>query len=156
MIKKIILSAIVLLSVLSILITFASNPIGAIFQDSMKHAPSDTVAESQIKVYGDKVVLEVEGATWVSYENSGSMKPILDEWSNGLEIIIESEDEINVGDIVSYNADWNDTLVVHRVIEIGEDERGRYFILKGDNNQTADPGKIRFSQIKYKTIAIIY
>jgi len=45
---------------------------------------------------------------------------------------------------------------VHRVVYKGKDSIGTYFILKGDNNEEVDPGKVRFEQIKYKTIAIIY
>ncbi len=46
-------------------------------------------------------------------------------------------------------------LIIHRVVEIGEDEQGTYFITKGDNNFFSD-GKVRFGQIKYVTIGVIY
>ena len=34
--------------------------------------------------------------------------------------------------------------------------RHPYFIMKGDNNPTSDPGKVRFSQMNRVLIAIIY
>ncbi len=47
-------------------------------------------------------------------------------------------------------------LIVHRIVEIGNDDEGRYYILKGDNNRFADPGKIRYPQIRYVLIAVVY
>ena len=84
------------------------------------------------------------------------MKPLLDEGSNGIRIVPSSEDEINIGDIITFkqNIDENNYLIVHRVIEKGEDLQGTYFITKGDNNSLND-GKVRFSEIKYlKTVQI--
>jgi hypothetical protein len=46
----------------------------------------------------------------------------------------------------------NETIIV---THIGYDEKGWYIITKGDNNNR-DDGKIRWEQIKYKTIMIIY
>jgi hypothetical protein len=125
-------------------------------QYEYNNSPSDVVTDSQISVYDDKVVLNMKDVVWVTYKNTGSMKPVLDENANGIEIVPNSEADIHVGDIVSYQAIWNEELVVHRVVYKGKDSIGTYFILKGDNNEEVDPGKVRFEQIKYKTIAIIY
>jgi hypothetical protein len=46
--------------------------------------------------------------------------------------------------------------IVHRVIEIGNDEDGWYAITKGDNNPTPDPWKIRFEWVRRITVAVIY
>jgi hypothetical protein len=46
-------------------------------------------------------------------------------------------------------------LIIHRVVEKGVDFDGIYFIAKGDNNVVSD-GKIRFEDIKYKTIGVIW
>jgi len=66
------------------------------------------------------------------------------------------KDEIIVGDIISYNVDGYDFAFVHRVIEIGNDELGIYFITKGDNYYQKDPNKIRFSQIEGVVVGILY
>ncbi len=118
--------------------------------------PSDTVSEKQILVYHDQVIIKIPNAQWASYLDTGSMEPILNSDSHGIEIIPKSEKEIHVGDIIAYNANWYDTPVIHRVVDIKQDEEGTYYVLKGDNNKTIDPEKVRFKQIKYKLIAIIY
>ena len=119
-------------------------------------SPSDTIQESQIIISEDGVYINIENATWVSYSNTNSMDPVLDSTANGIEIPVTASTTLEVGDIVSYEAKWNQTLVSHRIVEISEDEEGVYYILKGDNNSTQDSNKVRFEQIKYKLIAIIY
>lgn len=153
--SKIILIIVLLLSVAALAIAYSSKSTEAIVNYS-NQSPSDYISDSQIRVYSDKVIIDVPGVTWTRYNSTDSMKPVIDDGANGLEVPPRSEDELKVGDIVSYQAFWNDTLVVHRIIEIGQDSFGKYYVLKGDNNDGPDPGRIRFSQIKYKTIAIIY
>ena len=46
-------------------------------------------------------------------------------------------------------------LIVHRVIDIGTDSEGTYFITKGDNNNIVD-GKVRFEDIEFITIGVIW
>ena len=81
------------------------------------------------------------------------MLPILDKGANGLRVVPKSEDDVSVGDIVSFRI--GGVLVVHRVVEKGIDDNGTYFIVKGDANLIGD-GKIRFKDIEYITIGIIY
>ena len=119
-------------------------------------SPVGRVDEDQILVYRDKIVLDVEDATWAVYTDTNSMDPVLDVGAKGLEVVPKSPSEIHVGDIVSYAADGEEGLIVHRVNKIGNDEDGWYAILKGDNNPSPDPGKIRFGQIKYLVIGVIY
>lgn len=119
-------------------------------------APSDTLSESNIRVYDSKVIITLEGARWASYTNTKSMSPVLDEGSNGIEIVPKSIEDIHVGDIVAYETKYNRIPIVHRVIAIKKDNLGTYFVLKGDNNMKADGEKVRFEQIKYKLVAVIY
>ncbi|MFH1064921.1 MAG: signal peptidase I [Nanoarchaeota archaeon] len=119
-------------------------------------APSDTLSESNIQVYDSKVIITLEGARWASYTNTKSMSPVLDEGSNGIEIVPKSEDDIHIGDIVAYATKYNNIPVVHRIIDIKKDKDGTYYILKGDNNMKRDPENVRFEQIKYKLVAVIY
>ncbi len=131
---------------------FSLNNLGFNFNDN-NSAPFDFVDESQIKVYDDKIVINVDGASVSRYAPTGSMKPVLDAGSNGIRIKPSSENDIHVGDIITF--EQRSYLIVHRVIEIGTDEKGIYFITKGDNSGIAD-GKIRFKDIKYITIGIIW
>jgi len=119
-----------------------------------KIGPSDSVSEDQIKVYDDKVVIHVKGVEWSRYAPTGSMLPFINENCNGLEIVPSSPDEIHVGDIISYE-NSNGELIVHQVVNISKDSKGLYYILKGFANATADPAKVRFSDIRYKTIGVI-
>ena len=116
-------------------------------------APSDSIKENQIIVYDDKVVIDIKDASLSAYAQTGSMLPFLDKGANGIIVAPKSEDEVNVGDIITFRQDSK--LIVHRVVEKGEDAEGTYFITQGDNNTYPD-GKVRFSDIKYITVGILY
>jgi hypothetical protein len=122
-----------------------------IYKESV--APSDFIKEDQIEVLNDKIIIKVNNATIGRYAPTGSMKPLLDENSNGIRIVPKGENDIHIGDIITFVQD--DTLIIHRVIEINYDEKGIYYITKGDNNSLVDK-KVRFKDIKYLTIGILW
>jgi len=128
------------------------HPIASNEQDS----PADRIKESQIHVYDDMVVIEIENPEWSRFTDTNSMDPVLDYGANAIHMVPSSEDELHVGDIVAYDSEYSDATIIHRIIEIGHDEKGTYYILKGDNNPTADPGKVRFEQIQRVLVAVIY
>ncbi|MBU1204380.1 MAG: hypothetical protein KKA61_02575 [Nanoarchaeota archaeon] len=137
-------------------LSFLERPL-SLFQDGIeKDSPGDWIKEDQIKVYNDRVIINLKDAEWASFTDTNSMDPIIDETANAIEIIPKSADDIHVGDIISYKSDYADGTIIHRIIKIGSDEEGWYCIVKGDNNQSPDPGKIRFNQIKRVLVAIIY
>lgn len=115
--------------------------------------PGDWVSEKNIEVLSDKVIIHVKDAVLSRYANTGSMLPTLGENSNGIKIVPESDEQIKIGDIISFEK--NGLMIVHRVVAKGEDEKGKYFITKGDNNSEID-GKVYFPDVKYVTIALIY
>lgn len=119
-----------------------------------KPSPGNWVKENQIVIYPDRVVIFVANASMSRYANTNSMLPFFDETANGIEIEPKSPSDINVGDIIAYEQGGN--LIVHRVVKIGSDEQGWFCIAKGDNSPVQDVMKIRFKDIKYVTIAIIY
>lgn len=123
------------------------------YQSTEVRAPGDFISSQDIKVYDDRIVIYVDNAQLSRYADSGSMLPVLSEYSNGIKIKPLSEEDVNLGDIITFKD--GDNLIVHRVIEKGIDSEGIYFITKGDNNPVND-GKIRFSQIDSKTIMLIY
>lgn len=114
-------------------------------------APNDWISLNQISMTSDKIIIRVDNASLSAYAPSGSMKPVLDQGANGIRIVPTSEDQIEVGDIITFGNDK----IVHRVIEKGEDLEGVYFITQGDNNAYPD-GKVRFEDIHYVTIGILY
>ena len=116
-------------------------------------SPSDHVGEDDIIVLDNKVILNIRGVSLSNYADSGSMVPVLDKGANGIRIVPLSEDEVEVGDIVSFRI--GGILVVHRVIEKGVDDEGVWFDVKGDANMIGD-GRIRFEDIEYVTVGILY
>lgn len=92
---------------------------------------------------------------------SGSMEPV---FYRGDIVIVEKSDffglqefnplDVKKGDIIIYNANWFLEPVIHRIIDIKEDENGVYYITKGDNNPVPDPEKVRPSQVTARVIKI--
>ena len=119
-------------------------------------SPFDRIKESQIIVDDNKVVVELKNPKLASFLNTNSMDPILDETANAIETVPESEDDIKIGDIISYYSKEKNITLVHRVIDIGNDNNGKYFVLKGDNNIHPDQEKVRFEDIQRLIVMIIY
>ena len=135
---------------------FYSNievPFGTGFTSFENVAPSDWVTEEDIILFDDMIILKIGNATLSNYAATGSMKPIFDKGANGIRVVPEDSEEVNVGDIVSFR--FGGGLIVHRVVEKGIDSEGIYFVTQGDNNAFSDE-KIRFEDIEYVTIGIIY
>jgi hypothetical protein len=117
-------------------------------------SPSDWVKKENIKVYKDRIVIEIPDTIIAEFSDTNSMDPLLDAGTNGIEIVPQSPDQIQAGDIIAYDSDQG--VIIHRVIEKGTDRDGVYFITKGDNNREADPEKVRFEQVRRVLIALIY
>ncbi|MBU0457393.1 MAG: hypothetical protein ABH824_03705 [Nanoarchaeota archaeon] len=125
-----------------------------IFGGAEQHSPSNWVKEEQIKVYNDKVILDIQDAIWAGFTDTNSMDPFIDETSHAIEISPENPQSINLGDVISYQTEKG--IIIHRVIEKGEDKKGIYYIVKGDNNRFEDPIKVRFEDVKGVLVAVIY
>ncbi len=121
-----------------------------------KPSPRGRIKNEQILVYDDEVVLKIKNPEWAIFADTKSMDPVIDSSSKAIEIVPESESELRVGDIVAYKSKYSDGIIIHRIVDIGNDDDGWYAILKGDNNEQQDPGKIRFEQIKRVVVAVIY
>jgi len=135
--------------------SLAEKQIPASFFSSPEiQSPGNWIKENQIQVYQNKVILNIDNPSWASFTNTNSMDPFLDEDSHAIEIQPSVPEQIQPGDIISYKTPYG--IIIHRVLETGEDNNGPYFIVKGDNNQLKDPYKVRFNQIKGVLVAIIY
>lgn len=133
-----------------------SNPIisgFSFYNNEEVNAPYDFISEDKISIYPDKIVLEIENYTLSKYSFSKSMIPVFDSGANGVGIKPNSEEDIHVGDIITFRQE--NSLIVHRVVKKGIDSEGWFFITRGDNNNIADD-KIRFSQIDSVLVALIY
>ena len=65
-------------------------------------------------------------------------------------------ENIKIGDIISYNSKLCNCTIVHRVINKGYDEKGLYFITKGDNINKKDPKKVYAKDVRSVVVAILY
>ncbi len=119
-------------------------------------SPQDWVKEEDISVLNNRVIIKVDNPEWARFTNTNSMDPVIDEGSHAIEIVPKIPEDISVGDIVSYKSNLVEGTIIHRVVKIGYDTKGWYAIFKGDNNNSNDPEKVRFDQIKRVVIAIIY
>ena len=120
-----------------------------------KNSPADRIEDSDLTIYNDKVVIHIRNPQWRTYIDSNSMDPLIDEGTTTIEIKPRSADEIKVGDIIAFDVGL-DYAFVHRVVDIGQDIEGTYFITKGDNFYKEDADKVRFSDIEGIVVGILY
>jgi hypothetical protein len=128
----------------------------AFFEAGEKSSPTDRIKDYNIKAFDDKIVIYVKNPYVAKFADTGSMEPVLDRKSTGIEITPKSSDEIKAGDIISYKQKNSDDTIIHRVVKIGEDSEGWYAVTKGDNNNANDFEKVRFSQVKRILVGILY
>ncbi len=119
-------------------------------------SPKDRVSEDDIRILKDRVILNLSDSFWARFADTNSMDPIIDKGANSIELKPKNESDLQIGDIISYDSSVFNSIIVHRVIDINYDENGWFAVTKGDNNEAADPEKIRFGQIKGVLAAIIY
>tara|TARA_Y100000310_G_scaffold338107_1_gene426867 strand:- start:330 stop:869 length:540 start_codon:yes stop_codon:yes gene_type:complete len=127
----------------------------SLFQIPEKPSPADRIKEDQIIVTKDQVIINLENAQWAKFTDTNSMDPVLDQGTNAIEITPESANDLQAGDIISYISNQAEGIIIHRIVEIGND--GSWFArVKGDNIDFEDPGKIRFNQIQRVVVGILY
>ena len=119
-------------------------------------SPYDHIKENQIHVYDSRIIIDIDDPEWATFTDTNYMDPVIDYGANAIEIIPKTQNEVHVGDIVSYRSDYAEGIIIHRVIGTGYDSVGWYAVMKGDNNPEKDPGKVRFEQIQRIVVAIIY
>jgi len=90
---------------------------------------------------------------------SGSMEPVFYrgdivavEKTNLLGIQEFNPKDVQVGDIVVYNAKWFNQPVIHRIIDIKEITGKTVYEIEGDNNNRSDPYYVTADQIQAKVI----
>jgi signal peptidase I len=118
-------------------------------------SPSNWIPIEDIKLGEDFAKINIPNAQWAKVADTKSMDPVID----GNSIVLQTtpkKEQLNVGDIVSYQPKGENYLIIHRIIAIAEDDQGWYAITKGDNNEQPDPRKVRFEQIKKVVVGIIY
>jgi len=132
-------------------------PLSFPITDNDKDSPHYLVNDGHIHVFSNKFIVDgFDDLQWASLACTKSMDPVFDCEANVIEVIPKSPDDIELGDIISYKSKYASGTIIHRVVDKGVDEDGVFFILKGDNNKNADPGKVRFKQVERQVVAVIY
>lgn len=113
----------------------------------------------EIAIYAVLIILVLIAAQHLNVVVSGSMEPVM---YRGDIVVLEqvdllgfhefSPDDVQVGDIVVYNAAWHEGPVIHRVINIAEINGSTVFEIKGDHNDVSDPYWVTKSQIKSRVL----
>jgi len=156
--RVVLLMAVLLVFVLAFY-TFGSTTVftitGAAVTDLDVKGPANRISENQITIDGDSLIINIKGIMLGRFEDTNSMSPLLDKNANAI-LIEPTRSSIKVGDIISYSSEEAQGIVTHRVVEVSTDEQGWYVRTKGDNSNNIDPGKIRFSQVKYVLVGILY
>jgi len=117
-------------------------------------AISDALVEStqrvsfnDIKVYPDEIVIEYPGLKYAKI-NSNSMAPVITDKSVVFEKVPSSADEIQIGDIISFYEPSVDSIVLHLVVEIVEQNGTVYYSTKGVANEEVDEWLVPFENVK--------
>lgn len=116
-------------------------------------SPSDHLSEGQVLVFDDRVIINISGASWARIADTNSMDPVLDSGANTLEMEPAGQESVNPGDIISYR--HGSDVLVHRVVETGEDGLGWYCLVRGDNAKD-QPVPVRFPEIEGIVVGILY
>ena len=90
---------------------------------------------------------------------SGSMEPafyrgdiVLIEKADFFGIHEFNVDDVEVGDVVVYDAKWFNQPVIHRIINITDINGTTMYMIKGDNNNAPDPYYVSPNQIQSKVV----
>ena len=90
---------------------------------------------------------------------SGSMQPafyrgdiVLIEKADFFGIHEFNVDDVEVGDVVVYDAKWFNQPVIHRIINITDINGTTMYMIKGDNNNAPDPYYVTKEQIQSKVV----
>jgi hypothetical protein len=121
-------------------------------------SPSDRLTMDDVRVTSTRVTIDApRGRVFETaiFTNTNSMDPLIDEGTQAIQIVPLTPDEIRIGDIISYDAGQYG-IIIHRVIQIGNDENGWYAIVQGDNNPHPDPVKVRFNMVRRVLVGVLY
>lgn len=89
---------------------------------------------------------------------SESMVPTINVYDVIIDVRVEKESNLAVGDIITFNSDYLDTngyTITHRINKIEVEDGITKYYTKGDNNNSVDEGYISFDKIVGKVDYII-
>ena len=92
-----------------------------------------------------KTVIQIPGIRLAHYTTNAVV---------GIEITPKSEEDIKKGNVIAYKS--NSRLSAHEVILTGKDDKGWYAVLRGHDPEGYGNEKVRFEQIEYTILGVIY
>ena len=117
------------------------------------------VDKKEVICYIILLVVVLLAASHLNVVVSGSMEPVfyrgdivVVEKANFLGISEFDPNDVQVGDIVVYDAVWYNNPVIHRVINITEINGTTMYMIKGDNNDRPDPYYVTPNQIRDRVL----
>ena len=117
--------------------------------------------KKEIAIYAIIIIVGLLVAQHMNVVVSESMEPLLYrgdivivEKANFLGINEFDPNDVEIGDVVVYQATWFPNPVIHRVINVSEINGSKYFIIKGDNNPVEDPELVSPYQITERVVKI--
>ena len=115
----------------------------------------------EVASYAIILIIVLIAAQHLNVVVSGSMEPafyrgdiVLVQKANFLGIDEFNPADVQVGDVVVYDAAWYDQPVIHRIINITDINGTTMYVIKGDNNDRADPYYVKASQIQEKVVTL--
>jgi signal peptidase len=113
----------------------------------------------EIASYAVILIIVLIAAQHLNVVVSGSMEPafyrgdiVMIQKADFFGIHEFNVDDINVGDVVVYDAKWFNQPVIHRVINITDVNGTTMYVIKGDNNNAPDPYYVTKGQIESKVV----
>ena len=113
----------------------------------------------EVASYAVILIIVLIAAQHLNVVVSGSMEPafyrgdiVLVEKASFLGINEFNPNDVQVGDVVVYDAKWFDQPVIHRIINITEINGTTMYLIKGDNNNAPDPYYVTSDQIKERVV----
>ena len=115
----------------------------------------------EVASYAIILIIVLIAAQHLNVVVSGSMEPafyrgdiVMVQKANFFGIDEFNPEEVQLGDVVVYDAAWYDQPVIHRVINITDINGTTMYVIKGDNNDRADPYYVKASQIQEKVVTL--
>lgn len=123
-------------------------------------SPKDRIPHDNV-IYNQALEkIEIRGIKpniWlVEPQDTNSMDPTVDA---GHTMILSDNfrvEDLVPGDIVAYEVLGRAALILHRIIGVETDSRGRKWTLKGDNSAYSDPYEVRDEHLRWLKLGVIY
>ena len=115
----------------------------------------------EIASYAVILIIVLVAAQHLNVVVSGSMEPafyrgdiVLVEKADFIGIHEFNPNDVQIGDVVVYDAAWFEQPVIHRVINITDINGTTMYVIKGDNNNSPDPYYVTAGQIREKVVTL--